>query len=317
MLSELNGHPAVFGAFVLSTCNRTEICGHVLPGSFRIPLEILFKVKKMPLSPELEQHFYFHSGQAAVRHVFSVAAGLDSLVLGEKQILGQVKEAAQLARDHKLLTRELNILTHLAVRAGKKAQSETEIGCGGSSVSWAAVATAQERLGSLAARSILVIGAGKMGHMAAEQLRSRSVGKVYVMNRTCDKAQSVADTIDGEFVPFWEMKDILQKVDVCICSAGAPHYLIERDLVKEVMRARCGRPLLLIDISMPRNIDPEVKTVPGVELFTIDELDQVVEDNVRRRQNAVGIVERIIDQKVSEFYDKLTRAQEAAKSALG
>ncbi len=309
LLSELKNNPAVLGAFVLSTCNRTEIYAHLLMNNPQIILQTLFRVKKLELATDLTRNFYCHQAKHAVRHLFHVSAGLDSLVLGEKQILGQVKEAANISRENGMMTRELNILSNLAIRTGKKAQTETEVGFGGSSVSWAAVGTLQNKLGKLDGKSILVIGAGKMGHLAAEQLRNKNVGTVYVMNRDCDKAASLAGEISGIPVSFWELKEILQKVDACICSAGAPHYLIEKDLMQDVMSFRQGRPIVLVDISMPRNIQPEVSEVSNVELLTIDQLDQVVEESVRRRRGAVSMVEDIIAQKENEYFDRIRKAQ--------
>lgn len=308
LLSELKSRPEVLAAFVISTCNRTEIYAHLLSGSAKVLLQNLFSIKKQELSLDLTTHFYTHEDQEAVRHLFSVTAGLDSLVLGEKQILGQVKEAIDLARAQGTMNRELNILSHLAVRVGKKARTETEIGCGGSSISWAAVTRTQEKLGTLAAKSILIIGAGKMGQLAVEQLKNKNIGTVYVMNRNCDKAENLAKGI-GTAVSFWEMKEILTQVDACICSSGAPHYVIEKELMVSVMANRNQHKMLLIDISMPRNIDPETGSIPGVELLTIDELDLVVEDNVRRRKNSIGLVNEIIHTKINEFYTKIEKAE--------
>lgn len=313
LLSDLRNDPAVLGAFVLSTCNRTEVYAHLLTDSPQIILDALFKVKKIKTSPELLQNFYCYKADQAVRHSLRVACGLDSLVLGEKQILGQVKEAAEISRGRGMMTRELNILSNMAIRAGKKAQTETEVGFGGSSVSWAAIVTMQQKLGTLNGKSVLVIGAGKMGHLAAEQLRNKNVADIYLMNRTCDKAESIAGEVHGIVTGFWQMKEILSKVDACICSAGAPHYLIESEMVAQVMASREGRPLILIDISMPRNIEPKVASIAGVELLTIDQLDQVVEGSVRRRQDAVLAVERIIAKKEQEYFTRIVKARLAQK----
>lgn len=317
ILAELKNDPRIFGAFVLSTCNRTEIYAHLLNDEPGLLSEVLFRVKKLTLKPELLSHFYFYRGPEAVRHLLRVSAGLDSLVLGEKQILGQVKTAVDLARDKGMMTRELNILSNVAVRAGKKAQTETEIGFGGSSVSWAAINAMQGKLGTLQGKTILIIGAGKMGHLAAEQLINKNVSKVYVMNRNCDKAAGVAGQVHGVAVGFWQMKEILSSVDACVCSAGAPHYLIEKELAQEVMTLRGKKELLLIDISMPRNIQPEVSLIEGITLLSIDQLDQVVEDSVGRRQKAVLSVEQIIEKKHMEFIERIIKAGQIAGAAQG
>ena len=307
LLSELKNQPSVLEALTLSTCNRTEIYASTLGEDSAVLLRTLFSVKKILPTEELQKQFYLYRGKDAVVHLLRVACGLDSLIVGEQQILGQLKEAVLLSRKQNMIARHFNILTHIAIRAGKKAQTETKIGAGGSSVSWAAVTMAEQTLGTLEGKSVLIVGAGKMGSLVGDYLKQKNVGQVYVMNRSEDKGALLARQLGGAPVSFWDMREILNKVDVCICSVGAPHYLIEKDLVEPVMKGKNSRRLVFIDISMPRNIHPNVGSVKNVSLLTIDDLDKVVEDNVKKRFAAVGDVEQIIFKKVDEFYFKISR----------
>jgi len=307
LLSHLKSEVRVVEAFVLSTCNRTEIYAHLIDDDHFLLIQSLFNMKDLSFSREWLRHFYIKKGAAAVTHLFDVACGMDSLVIGEKQILGQIKEAAALASKMGMFSRGFNILTNMAIRAGKMAQTNTHISTGGSSVSWAAVNMAQEMLGTLKDKNILIIGAGKMSHLTADQLSKKSVGKVFVMNRTLDKAADLAGRFGGQPVLFWDMKEVLTRVDVCLCSAGAPHYLIEKDHVQQVMPLRGNKPIIFIDISTPRNINPEVSGIPGVQLVSIDDLQRVVTENIEKRRSAMDEVRKIIDKKVVAFYKKMTR----------
>ncbi len=316
LLSELKSNPEVSEAFVLSTCNRTEVylkrVDQSTDMSFVIPL--LAKIKKTPLDSDYQKHLYVYHAQEAIEHLMRVATGLDSLVLGEKQIIGQVKASIERARALTMLSKYFNLLTNSAIRAGKKAQTETDISCGGSSVSWAAINMAEQELGTLQNKSILIIGAGKMGALALAQIHAKGASKIYLMNRTGEKAEALAQKFSGIPVSFMDTKEVLTQVDICICSAGAPHYILDKNMLTPIMAQREGRKLLLMDISMPRNIDPQTSTVDGVSLFTIDDLDKVVGDNMRRRQSAVSQVEAIIAQKIAEFHLKLKKLQDSNSS---
>jgi glutamyl-tRNA reductase len=303
LLSAFKSDPSVTASVILSTCNRCEIYAHV-DGDYQ-PQEIfkkLFSIKRQPQTSDLQKLFYVLEGQEALQHFLRVACGLDSLILGEKQILGQIKEAVLLSRQNAMMDRTFNILTQVVLETAKKARRETHIDFGGSSVSWASVCMAQNILGSLQDKTVLILGSGKMGRLAVQQLLNKGVKKIYIMNRTIEKAQELADNHGGTAVPFWEMKEILPQVDVCICSAACTHYLIDRDLVENTVQARNGQKLVCIDISVPRNIDPQVAQVAGVCLLTVDDLDRVVQDNIQKRLSAAQEVEEIISIKVREFY---------------
>lgn len=316
LLSELKNDPAVVEAVVLSTCNRTEIYAHtIVPDDGGILFRALFKANSLPFSPEQTRYFYVHKDSEAVRHLLRVASGLESVVLGENQILGQVKAAVDLAREEGMLSHTFNILAAAAIRAGKKAQHETAIGQGGVSVSWAAVSAAEKVFGTLKGRSVLIIGAGKMAGLAAHQLTNKTSGEIYVMNRSQDHADALADKFGGTRVSFWDMKEVLRRVDVCICSAGAPHYLVEKDVVEKAMAGRPGKRLVCVDISIPRNIEPAVAQVPLVSLITVDDLGDIVTETVQRRCGAISQVDGIIHQKMEEFYYKIARNR-AAKASV-
>ncbi len=308
-LSELKSNPAVSEAFVLSTCNRTEVYLNCIemPNTLDAVMKLILDVKKVEFTPELKSHFYAYSNESAVKHLLNVACGLDSMVLGEKQILGQVKTAVERSQHRQMFSRYFNILFNIAIRAAKKAQTETNISCGGSSVSWAAMALAEDILGSLEGASILIIGAGKMGELALNQIRNKGVKNIYLMNRTGSAAETLAESCDGIPVSFDDIKEVLSTIDVCVCAASAPHYILDKKIIEKVMLRRQNRKLILIDISMPRNIDPQVGHVPDVFLSCIDDMRKAVDQNMTRRQAAVSMVEQIIDEKLNAFYAKLDK----------
>ena len=311
LLSELKNNPAVVEAIVLSTCNRTEIYAHtIVPDAEGILLQTLFKVKSIPFSEELVKYFYACKDRDAVSHLLRVASGLESVVLGENQVLGQVKTAVDSAREEGMLGKTFNILSAAAIRTGKKARHETAVGSGGVSVSWAAVNAAQRLAGTLKGRSVLIIGAGKMANLAANQLANKALGELYIMNRSQDNAEGLAEKFGGVSVSFWDMKEILSRVDVCICSSAAPHYLVEKDVVQKIMAGRPRKPLVCVDIAIPRNIDPAVGQVAGVSLITVDDLGDIVAETVERRSGALSQIDGIINQKVDEFYGKIARSGE-------
>ncbi len=309
LLSELKSDPRILEACVLSTCHRIEVYAYVLDGEqdFIKIINLIFHTKNVAVDPGSYQYFYQHSGKQAVAHILEVATGLDSLVLGENQILGQVKLAFDRSQNLNMFGRQFNILSNIAIRTGKKARHETKINYGGSSISWAAIVKAEEVLGNLKDCSALVIGAGQMSEIAVGHIQNRKFKKFFLMNRTQANAQSLAKKYGGEVVSFYNMKDVLKKVDVCICSAGAPHYLLEKDVVEHVMPLRDGRQLIIIDISMPRNIDPRIEEVKNVLLYQIDDLNKVVSSNMKVREKAIEEVYAIINEKIVECDRKLKK----------
>jgi glutamyl-tRNA reductase len=313
LLSELKNHPLITESFVLSTCNRVEVYLKRVDASINSSfiISLIAKIKKINFDFDTTPYIYTYEGDQALNHLLRVACGLESLILGEKQILGQVKHSVERARESGTLSRYFNILTNLAVRTGKKAQSETAICHGGSSISWAAIEMAQKTAGDLQDRSVLVIGAGKMGEIALNHLHDLGVKKIYLMNRTGEKAENLATRYNGVAASFWNIKEILSEVDICFCAVGAPHYILDKEKIASILEIRQGRKLVLIDISMPRNIDPEVKALGSqVHLSAIDDLHEVVDDSMKKRANAVQEVEGIIRQKILEFNDKILKLQQ-------
>jgi glutamyl-tRNA reductase len=311
LLSELKNHPLIAESLVLSTCNRVEIYLHRMDDAIdsSFVLSLIARIKKIKIEFDPTPYIYAHEGDRAVDHFLRVACGLESLILGEDQILGQVKDAVALAHESGTLSRYFNILTNLAVRSGKKARFETAINHGGSSIAWAAIEKAQKTIGNLQDKSVLVIGAGKMGEIALNHLHVLGVNKIYLMNRTGEKAENLAVKYNGIAASFWNIKEILNEVDICFCAVGAPHFILDREKIAGVMDSRQGKNLVLIDISMPRNIDPQVKSLAGVHLSSIDDLNQEVDSSMKMREGAVTQVERIISQKILEFHEKILKLQ--------
>lgn len=308
LLSELKNNPSILEAFVISTCNRVEVYAHVLESAKAVPavLTLIFEVKKLKVTEALKKYFYWLEDKQAVEHLLRVAAGLESMMLGEKQILGQVKVAFEQGKAKAMFAKCFHLLSNIAIRTGKKARHETDLEVGGSSVSWAAIVKAEKELGSLQNKSILVIGAGKMSDLAVGHIQNKGFKQLYLMNRTPAHAEDLAAKYNGTVVPFCDIKEVLTEVDVCICSVGAPHYILDQETVKKVMPLRNDRRLVFIDISVPRNIDPAIAQLADVLLFQVDDLHEVVDANMALRRMAVVQVEEIIQNKIAEFYAKLS-----------
>ena len=317
-LSDLKSSPEVFGAFILSTCNRVEIYSHVLSDTNGIEsfIHLLCNVKGIKYREEYKQYFYVFHNEEAIQHLYEVSTGIDSLVLGEKQILGQIKTAFEIAQGRNILSKNFNVLANSVIRAGKKARSETLVGTGGSSVSWAAVRKAEKEVGSLKDKVVLMIGAGKMSKLAVGQICNKGFKKLYLMNRTPDHAKKLTEYFDGEFVPFCDIKETLMEVDLCICSSSAPHYILDVLTVEKVMKLRKDKPILFIDISMPRNLDPRISEVKGVKIFHIDDLNVVMEENMRLRKEAIGGVKDIIHKKMDSYYGKIEKINQLDKQTV-
>lgn len=311
LLSELKNSPEVLEAFVLSTCNRVEIYAHLLNSETNpyILLDLVCRIKKISAPPELYSYFYCHTHENATRHLLKVTSGLDSLVLGEKQILGQVKEAVALAQSQSLFQQYFNILSNTAIRAGKKAQHETDISSGGSSIGWAAVLMAENLSGSWEGKNVLIIGAGKISQLTIQQLSTKPIEKLYLMNRTHEKAAPLAQTYNAEVVSLYDLKEILAVADVVITGVSAPHCIIEKALLERIMAARPHRELVMIDIAVPRNVDPQAREIPGVKLRTVDDLEVVIEQTMAKRVASVKAVEAIVESKLAEFYEKIRKIQ--------
>ncbi len=294
--------PQASEAYFLSTCNRVEF---LLVST--VPEEALSRLKEL-LSREtglaretFEPHLYLLRDLEAVRHLFRVASGLDSLVLGEPQILGQVKEAYREAVDHRTTGPILNRLLHRTFSVAKRVRTETGIGSYAVSVSYAAVELAKKIFGSLRGKIALLVGAGEMAELAAQHLLAAGVEKMLVANRTLARAIELAERFRGEAYGLEELSECLLKTDIVISSTGAPGYVITREMVKPLLRKRRLRPLFFIDIAVPRDVEPAVNELENVYVFDIDDLKQVVEENLDRRRREAMRAERIIEEEVLKF----------------
>ncbi|MGM0470988.1 MAG: glutamyl-tRNA reductase [Bacillota bacterium] len=301
-LDLINDDQRVTEGLILSTCNRTEvyvICSEEEAGAEFI-LELLSRFSTL-FREELTEYLYCFRQLSAVEHLYRVAAGLDSMILGEEQILGQLKEAFDLAQQENSIDTTLHHLFTEALKVGKRARTETSINNNAVSLSYAAVELAKKIFGALDQESVLVLGAGEMSQLTLQTLMDHGVKTVYLANRTYSKAVRLADEFDGEAVKWSQIKEILAQVDIVISSTRAPHYVIKVDKVKEVLPQRDYAPLFFIDIAVPRDIDPAVYQLDQIYAYNIDDLESVVEANLEERQKAVEDVEEIIAQELASF----------------
>lgn len=289
-------------AAILSTCNRAEIYTVAVEPRQGVAETCYFlsefhEISDAAFRPHL---YYFHDGDAA-RHLFSVACGLDSLVLGESQILGQVREAFTIARQHGTARLLLDALFRRSLHVGKRARAETDIGKGALSVGSAAVELARQVFGDLGRRSVLIVGAGKMGELTARHLMDSGAQQVWVANRTHSRAVQLAERFGGAAVPYEQFLEQMVQTDIVISSTGAPTFILGPDNLAPVMRRRRGRPLFLIDIAVPRDVDPQVRQLDNVFVFDIDDLEQVVAENRREREKEVRKVEAMVEAETQDF----------------
>ncbi len=229
-------------------------------------------------------YLYRFEDSDAIRHLFRVASSLDSMVIGEPQILGQLKSAYSLAKEHGAVSGFMDTLLTRAFNVAKRVRSETDIGENAVSISYAAVELAREIFGSLAGKKVMIVGAGKMSELAARHLRRSGVGQILVTNRTHERALEMVELFEGKLVDYTRFLTVLPEVDIVIASSGAPHYIIVRDDMKKVLEARRNKPMFLIDIAVPRNIEPTVNELDNVFLYDIDDLQKVIETNLQGPQ---------------------------------
>ncbi len=302
VLQRLNALPHLQEAAILSTCNRTEIYAATedLTGARQSIAGFLNEVQQ-GVETQLERYLYNFYDLEAVQHLFVVASGLDSMILGEPQILGQVKEALAVAQDKKTVSAYLSKLFQHSVEAGKRVRTETEIGQNAVSISYAAVELARKIFGALEGKVVLIVGAGKMSELTVKNLQEHGASAILVTNRTYERACQLARDFGGEPVAFEALGESLRKADIVISSTGAPHLVIHHDMVQEVMRARRNRSLFLVDIAVPRDIDPRVNQMDNVYLYNIDDLHSVVENNLQKREQQVKRAELIISEELMNF----------------
>ena len=301
-LHDLDAREHVGEVVVLSTCNRTEVyaIAERFHGAYADVRNFLSELAFVP-PDEFADHLYVHYDAEAIRHLFSVAAGLDSAVIGEAEILGQVRSAWEHAGQEGTAGPVLNLLFRHALETGKRARTDTSIARGTASVSHAAVEMAAERLGNLSGRRVLIMGAGDMAEGMATALKGAGVADVFVANRTWRKARTLADRIGGHAVRLSDLSVALLDVDLLLTSTGATVPVVEHDDFAPVMAERLGRPLLIVDIAVPRDVDPTVADLPGVTLLNIDDLRRFAQAGIERRSHELAAVEAIIDDELVRF----------------
>jgi glutamyl-tRNA reductase len=297
---------------LISTCNRTEVyaVAEKFHGAYADIRDFLCEVGDIA-PDDLHPHLYSHHDEAAVSHLFEVAAGIDSAVVGESEILGQVRQAWEIAQREGGARTTMNLLFRQALVVGKRARTETGIGRGTTSVSQAAVEMAVERLAGLDGRSVAVVGAGAMGEGIAVALRAAGAGKVVVVNRTPERGDALAQRVDGRALGFEHLTDVLADTDVAITCTGAGGAVVTRDIVERAVASRAGRPLLLVDIAVPRDVAPEVAGVDGVVVLDIDDLGAWADRGRAQRQAEVEGVTAIVRDEVERFTVAATALQAA------
>jgi glutamyl-tRNA reductase len=286
---------------VLSTCNRAEIYA-VADSEGAADALSRFFCDYHNLDPaQLAEHLYCHRGVNAARHLFRVAAGLDSLVVGEPQILGQVKTAYAAASDLQFTGTFTHRLFHAAFAVGKRVRNETGLAEGAVSVSYAAIELARKIFGDLSGLNVLILGAGEMAELTGVHLRAQRVRQIAIASRTLASAESLARQLEGRAVPWQELRAALDSADIVVTATGATEPVLKKTAVEEAMRSRRDRPLFLIDIALPRDVEPSVGDLDQVFLYHMDDLQSIVSENMARRATELASAETIVDQEVARF----------------
>jgi glutamyl-tRNA reductase len=315
-VAQLKSRDGVSEALILSTCNRVEIVaagddGVDLRGVIR---DFLVEARQASAA-SLGSCLYHHEGTEAILHLFRVAASLDSMVVGEPQILGQLKSAYAVAKSQGALCGLLESVLSRAFGVAKRVRSETGIGQMAVSISYAAVELARKIFGSLDGKTVMIVGAGKMSELSARHLRRSGASHIFVTNRTYDRALELANIFHGTPVEYTKFLSLLPEVDILIASSGAPHYILHKAEMQHIIGVRRNKPMFLIDIAVPRNIEPAVNEVDNVFLYDIDDLQDVVNSNLREREKEAGHAEGIIAQEVERMLSRL-KAQEVTPAIV-
>ena len=304
-LLDLKGRPGFCEGLILSTCNRVEVALTCEDATASLAVDEFLADTRQVARDWVTPYLYHYEDSEAIRHLFRVAASLDSMVVGEPQILGQLKSAYALAKEHGAVSGFLDTLLTRAFNVAKRVRSETEIGANAVSVSYAAVELARDIFGTLDDKKVMIVGAGKMSELAARHLRRSGATQIYVTNRTYERAVEMAQVFDGKIVEYTKFMSFLPEVDVVITSSAAPHYIITRDEMKKAIGARRNRPMFLIDIAVPRNIEPSVNKLDNVFLYDIDDLQKVVDSNLEGRMHSAEEAEAIIREEVERMMARL------------
>jgi len=289
---------------ILSTCNRLEVYTLVRNPQVAQKAIIKFLSRSCDIPAEaFVDYLYIYRDEEAICHLMRVAAGLDSMVLGEPQILGQLTEAFEAALSQRAAGTVLSALFRAAIHTGKRVRTETAIGVNPASISSVAAGLAEELLGDLSQREVLLIGAGEMGAVAVKSFINRGVTNITVANRTFKNAEQLAKAWNGKAVPFPQLPKAMAEADIIITSTGAPHTILNRELLETAQSSRPEHPLFIIDIAVPRDVDPNVKDIPGVHLCDIDDLQGQANENVREREAEIPQVEIIVEEEMAKFME--------------
>ena len=309
-LQNIDQYAGLNEAVILSTCNRMEIYAVQL-GMRNEELGIddsssirNFLFDLIGCNNDIEEYLYEFTGVEAIQHLFKVSSSLDSLILGEGQILSQVKAAYSMAKDMSTTSTILNTLFNRAIATGKAVRTDTKIAYNSVSVSYAAVELAKDKLGSLNGRKALIFGAGKMAQLTAQHLISHGIEKIFIANHHIERAEELAEKIDGEAVEWSKALEKAVGVDVIVTSTGAPHYVVKSAQTQQLMQRRNNKKLFIIDIAVPRDVEPEVADIDGVTLYNIDDLEAVVDEHITQRQEEAKLAKKIIDENVAALVDR-------------
>jgi glutamyl-tRNA reductase len=294
--------PGVAECMIVSTCNRVEILAAVESPAVDVAsfLHLHFGLDPALLAP----HLYEHRDQEAVRHLFRVAASLDSMVVGEPQILGQVKEAFAVARASGAVGGQLEHLLQSTFAAAKRVRTETEIGSNSVSIASVAIELARKIFGSLQGRTVFLVGAGKMSELAARHLVQQGAGAILVTNRTLERARHMAESFAGQVIPFEKLYEAASQADIVISSTGAPHPIFRREHGQAFLHRRRNRPMFFIDIAVPRDVDPLMGKLEGIFVYDIDDLQQVAAAHLTERSREAEAAETLIAAEVGRFYQR-------------
>ncbi|HEY8459711.1 MAG TPA: glutamyl-tRNA reductase [Blastocatellia bacterium] len=306
-LRELVDREMIREGLIVSTCNRVELIAatangaHAPENAVSRLYDFLSRFHRYDISP-LRKHLYDLAGRAAIKHVFRVTSSLDSMVVGEPQITGQVKAAFQRAQESAAVGHELTRLMNRAFAVAKRVRNETGIGSSAVSISFVAVELARKVFENLKGSSVMLIGAGEMAELAAKHLLNYGASRLLIVNRTYENAAALAGELNGEPVRFEEFEKRLPEAEILICSTGAPSYLIRADQIRRALERRRNRPMLLVDISVPRNIDPAIGKLDNAFLFDVDDLQSIAEANRAERQREAMRAEEIIEAEAEQFF---------------
>ena len=306
-LRELVDGELIREGLIVSTCNRVEVLTETTSGRFEDTTDRVIQFLSRSDVPRdfFEANLYKHVDDGAVRHLFRVASSLDSMVVGEPQVLGQVRKAYSIALDAGTAGRVLNRLVHHAFRVAKRVRTETGIGANAVSISYMAVELGKKIFNSLKGQTALLIGSGEMAELSARHLVNAGVSRVMVANRTGTSAQELADSFGGQAVDFERLSDHLAEADVVICSTGAKEFVVTEQMARNALQKRRNRPSFFIDISVPRNVDPAIGKIPNMFVFDIDDLESVISSNIREREREAERAELIVESEIMQFSQAL------------